>query len=134
MHFYDSIDNVTISYSNIQDGRFVDVRLQRDRIHGRAYAKVRIPLFTFSEVESFTEEELADLLEYTKVNSAFIWELARKKDRESLYDHFCRISATEMAELAEHSDEQSERKFYEGLLKLKVKFPFDEEENLEENA
>lgn len=127
MKYYSTVKNIILKHGDIENGLSVEVSLERAKEHGYAYAYSRIPQFTFYDSHGFGDSELADLSEYLKMNAHLIWEYAGRSNRESLYEHFCRLSASEMTELAQQAESNAEEKFYQEAIDLKIRFPFQDE-------
>lgn len=130
MHYYATINNIDVMHGDIVDGLSVTVRFERPHgLYTYARAVGTIPGFTFHESIGFMEHELDNLREFMLENSHRIWEYAGKGDKETLYQHFCRISATDLSEMTMLSACPTEEKFYKEILDLKLRFPFEEEED-----
>lgn len=129
MHYYGTINCVDVMHSDIEEGLSVTVEFIRPHgmfTYGRAVGK--IPGFTFYDTIGFMEHELDQLRDFMLENSHRIWEYAGKADRETLYQHFCRISATDLSEMTMLTSCPTEEKFYKEILELKLRFPFEEEQ------
>lgn len=125
MRYYSTYIGIIIKHSDIQNGTSVEVHFERPKGLDYAYAVGRIPQYTFQENTGFMEKELDELIEYMKINAHLIWEYAGKNNRETIYEQFCSLSASEIKERSDFASSDCESKFYQGLLDLKIKFPFD---------
>lgn len=130
-HYYSTEKNITLTHGEIIDGLKVYVRFERHMDYGWAYAEGSIPQFSFHESHGFMEVELDELRNYLLYNAYRIWEFAGKNDKESLYEHFCSLTATEISEKAMLSEDPIQEKFYQGILDLKLRYPYDEAEEEE---
>lgn len=133
MHYYGKEKGIDVTHGNIVNGLSVLVRFERCNDDGWAYAEGKIPQFDFHESRGFMEVELDELRNYMVYNAYRIWENAGKFDKESLFDHFCRLTATDLSELSLLSETKVQEKFYQGLVDLKISLAFVEEDNEEES-
>lgn len=82
MYYYSTVDGIVMTHSGIEEkGVIPFVRVHFERLNeagGFDFADARIPDFIFDKAFGFSEDELFDLTEYMRDNSALIWEFAEK--------------------------------------------------------
>lgn len=127
-HYYSTEKHITLTHGDIINSQIVYVRFERHEDYSWAYAEGSIPQFSFHESLGFMEVELDELRHYLLQHAYRIWEYAGKDNKESLYEQFCGLSATEISEKSLMCEDPVEEKFYQGILDLKLRYPFDQEQ------
>ena len=74
-------DGTQIAYSNVLPDNTVEVALERPIELGFDSAKCLLPAFTWSDIDGFTDEEIASLDEFIERNAPLILRLAHEESR-----------------------------------------------------
>ena len=85
-NYYSTINNVTLTFSNIfteNNIEMLNVRFERPTENGFDFAEGKIPHFSFHKSCGFTEDEILHFEKYLKNNASLIWDIAREKDGAS---------------------------------------------------
>lgn len=79
-NFYSEIDNVTMTFSDIQTTRdgldFIRLYFERPVEGGFHFLETSIPVLNIDKCYGFSELELRRLLQYAQRNAPLIWKLA----------------------------------------------------------
>lgn len=78
-------DETQFAYSNILDDNTIVVTVERPKDMGFDSAKCLLPAYSWSEVEGFTEAEVAELDDFVHNNAPLIWRFAREVTAEPQY-------------------------------------------------
>ena len=69
-------DGTQVAYSNFLEDGTVEVGIERPTEDGFDSARCLLPSFTWSAVEGFSDDELAEFERYLRNNLPLIWRLA----------------------------------------------------------
>ena len=81
-HYYSKIDDVTLTFSDIEEiGGFdcITFRFGRPNANGFDFAEGKLPENMIYKSYGFSEDELMQMGEYIRNNSFLIWEIAKEK-------------------------------------------------------
>ena len=82
-HFYSEIDNIVTTFSAIHTDEmgieFIRVYHERPSEDCFDFLETRLPDRNIVSQHGFTDEEVKNLLQYTRNNSALLWEIAREE-------------------------------------------------------
>ena len=81
VYYFSTLDNVVLTFSDVFEINYLEqIRLyfERPNESGFDIAEVILPIYHFTKVIGFTEDEVFELEEYAKDNAELIWELARE--------------------------------------------------------
>ncbi len=81
MHYYSTVNEIILTHSSIIEEESMDlvyVKFERANKTGFDFAEAKIPHFIFHKSYGFSEDEILQLTDYLKNNSALIWEFATK--------------------------------------------------------
>lgn len=70
-------DGTCIAYSNLQDDGTIKIAVERPRDGGFDGAHCLMPAYRWTNVDGFSDAELADLKEFLRDNAPLIFELAQ---------------------------------------------------------
>lgn len=79
-HYYSTVNNIITTFSDIHvssaQGESIIVHMERPKENGFDIAEFLLPSITCTKCMGFTEDELIQLTQFVKNNSALIWEIA----------------------------------------------------------
>lgn len=74
-------DGTQVAFSNVLDDNTIKVSIERPVKDGFDTARCVLPAYRWSEVEGFSQEELAKLDEFVRTNAPLITRLAYEESR-----------------------------------------------------
>lgn len=80
-HYYSTVDGIMLTHSDMlyeNHSRRVLIRFERPNDNGFDFAEGVLPECIFTKLSGFTENEIFDLQDYARHNSALIWDYAQK--------------------------------------------------------
>ena len=81
-HFFSEIDEVTLTFSDIQVNRdgmeYLRIYFERPNSGGFDFLESTLPVLAVKKSSGFSKNETAKLLDYARTNSFLIWDIARE--------------------------------------------------------
>ena len=77
-------DGTHIAYSDLQDDGTLRIAAERSRDWGFDSARCVMPAYRWTEIDGFSDAEIAELDEFLRNNAPLIFELAEAPDDERL--------------------------------------------------
>lgn len=81
-HFFSEIDEVTLTFSDIQTNRdgmeYIRIYFEHPNENGFDFLESTLPALRVKSSEGFSKKETDNLLDYARTNAFLIWEIARK--------------------------------------------------------
>lgn len=74
-------DGTQIAYSNFKEDGTVEIGIERPVEGGFDSARCRLPSFSWSSVEGFSPDQIAEFERYLRNNLPLIWRLAGEASR-----------------------------------------------------
>ena len=80
-NYYSTVDDIILTHSDMiyeNNARSVIVRFERTNGNGFDFAEGLLPECVFTKLSGFSEDEIFELKDYVRCNSALIWDYAQK--------------------------------------------------------
>lgn len=81
-YFFSEIDEVTLTFSDIQTNRngmeYIKIYFEHPNKNGFDFLESTLPTLQVKSLLGFNQEKTAQLLDYARTNAFLIWEIARE--------------------------------------------------------